>query len=133
MTVVGITRITSTGAVKQLDGKAEPDQQVTEADVQDAPKLARLLTSLLKDVATLRRRFRPRRVDFENITCSAGGVTFPLQHRFGGKVRWWVVEWQITGGSGAPILQTWTGTDSNTLVLWSDKAGIATIRVEESG
>lgn len=125
--------VDSNGKVRQLDAKAQADIVVTAEDVQDAPKLARMVQALANHVAALERAWKPRRIDFEDVVCAAGGVTIELPHHFGGRVRWWVVDWQISGASGAPILQRYTGTDENTLVLWSDKAGIATIRVEEAG
>ncbi len=42
------------GAVRQLDGKRSPDEVVTEKDVQEPAKLARLLGTSLQNVATLR-------------------------------------------------------------------------------
>lgn len=125
--------VASDGTVRQLDGRAEPDFVVEPKDVQDAPRLAKLLGIMLRELARLKRSWAPRRIDFVDVTCAAGGVTIRLEHGFGGAVRWWVVDWQISAASGAPILQRYTGTDENTLVLWSDKAGVATIRVEEAG
>ena len=125
--------VESDGTMRQLDGRAEPDFVVEAKDVEDPPRLARLLQIMLRELARLRLAWAPRRVDFKDVTCGTGGALIRLEHGFGGAVRWWVVDWQISAASGAPILQRYTGTDENTLVLWSDKAGVATIRVEEAG
>jgi hypothetical protein len=125
--------IESDGKVKPLDAKAQPDTVVTAEEVQDAERLARMVQVIVAHVRAVERRWAPRRIDFKDVTCGTSGTLIRLHHGFGGAVRWWVVDWQISGASGAPILQRYTGTDENTLVLWSDKAGIATIRVEEAG
>lgn len=129
----GVAKISASGAVKQLDGKAQPDQIVTESDVQQPRKLARLLSDLLKDIAALKRRAYPRRIDFEDIVVDATGVTaIPMRHGFNGRVRWWPVDWRAVGTSG-PQLNRGSATDANTLVLVSYAAGTVTIRVEEAG
>ena len=125
--------IESDGTVKQLDARAQPETVVTAEDVQDAERLARMVQVIVAHVRALERPWAPRRIAFKDVTCGTSGATITLHHGFGSAVRWWVVDWQISGASGAPILQRYTGTDENTLVLWSDKAGVATIRVEEAG
>ena len=138
----GVARI-SAAAVKQLEGRAEPDQAVTEADVQEPPKLARLLTSILKDIATRKRRHYPRRIDFENLVCTSNNK-LTLRHAFGGRVRWWVVEWTSSGtplvDSGgdtlvikSPMIHQTAASTADVLILQCDVAGTATIRVEEAG
>lgn len=125
-------RIEEDGKVVQLDRPAVPDEVVTEQDVQDAPKLARMLLRLLKDVATLKRRWWPDRLDYEDIPCVAG-ETIRLNHGFGGRVRWWQVEWAGTGvGTFGGFEQT-ADTDANTLVLLVVDNGTASIRVEKAG
>jgi hypothetical protein len=120
-----------------LDGKASADEVVTEADVQDAPKLARMLVRLLATVADMRRAFSPRRIDFEDVAVSTAGAQVALQHNFGGRVRWWIVGW-TSSGTSAPILRELAPTapaapDPNTLYLQSYVAGTACIRVEGAG
>lgn len=88
-------RIDTAGRVTVLDGRAEPDETVTEQDVQDAPKLAKLLARLLQNVASLRRTFSPRRIAYEVAAGSAGALT-QLAHNFVGRVRWHVSGWQTT-------------------------------------
>jgi hypothetical protein len=127
----------SDGTVRQLDGRAEPEVVVQEADVQDATKLARMLAWLLREVATLRRRFYPRRIDFEDVvsTGSAGSpATIRLEHGFGGRVRWWVVDVTAPGVIAVPyIYNDTTQTDANTLVLKVYYPSTITIRIEEVG
>jgi hypothetical protein len=125
-------RIDSAGNVHQLDRPAEPDEILTEEDVQDAPKLARLLVRILKEVTTLRRRFWPRRTDFEDRTVS-NGTDLRLTHRFNSRVRWWVVDWVAETPGNAPQFETSADTDLNTLVLVVWNNGKVTIRVEAAG
>jgi hypothetical protein len=120
------------GKVVQLDRPAMPDEVVTESDVQEPPKLARLLGRLLRDVAGLLRRWEPKRIDFEDIACVAG-ETIRLEHGLGGRVRWWQVEWTGTGvGTFGGFEQT-SATDNDTLVLLVVDNGTATVRVELAG
>jgi hypothetical protein len=120
------------GRIRQLDRPAMPDESITEADVQDPSKLVRLVLRLLKDIALLKRRFWPKRLDFEDIECVAG-ETIRLEHGFGGRVRWWQVEWTGTGvGTFGGFEQT-AATDRNTLVLLVVDNGTATVRVEQAG
>ena len=120
------------GKMVVLDGRAEPDEVITEKDVQDASKLARSLRSVSKTLAELRRRFAPRRIDFEDIDIGIAAALVTLEHGFKTRVRWWVVGWQ---GSAAvsPDLRERTFTTDTTLVLRSYVAGLVTIRVEEAG
>ena len=80
-------RVDSAGKVFPLDGRAAPEEVVTEADVQDPAKLARLLGRLLKDTATLRRARVPKCIDFEDQAALTAGNTLTLQHNFNGRVR----------------------------------------------
>ncbi len=123
------------GPIRQLDAPAEPDEQVTPEQVQDTDRLARLLMRMLRDLAVLRRRFWPQHIDFEDLTFDSTGTTKTrLQHGFGGRVRWWLVDWQKgTEAPLAPALSRHADTDNNTLVLISGVEGKGTIRVEEAG
>lgn len=128
--ISGSARIASDGTVTQLDGRAATAEAITEDDVADAAKLTRLLARVLTDIAALRRRFVPRRLDFEDVAVLSTGATVQLQHGFGGRVRWWVAGWQCPTNV-APILREDTAlTDVNTIVLRSYVAGTVTIRVE---
>ena len=128
------TSPTSDAKVITLDGKAQPDQVVTEADVQEPPKLTKLLVQLLKDVTTLKRTPAPSRIDYEDVPVSTAGALVPLQHNFGGRVRWWLVGWS-SAGTSAPILRESSLAGSlsttSTLILQSYVAGTATIRIEK--
>lgn len=131
-------RVTSTGLMKVLDRQPRPDEQVTEKDIAEPPKLARVLTQMLKDIALLKRRFAPRRIDFEDQKVSPS-TTYRFQHRFNGRVRWWVVQWKPTSfaANWQPFLleDPSNPSDANTLVLTASGStdGTATIRVEEAG
>lgn len=127
-------RIDVTNKVFQLGPRAVADEVVTEQDVQDTAKLARLLCRVLSLIAALRRQWAPRRVDFEDIVVGATPTSHRLQHNFAGRVRWWVIDWIAGGAAAAPILlRDSANTDANTLVLLSSKAGTVSIRVEEAG
>ncbi len=87
--------------------------------------------TLLRGVAELRRRWVPHRLDFEDRVFDATGTTkYRLEHRFRGRVRWWVVDWL---GTVAPVLSRHADSTSDVLVLVSYAAGTATIRIEEAG
>ena len=119
------------GKTRQLDRKAGADEAVLESDVTDAPRLAKLLTRVVKGLAELQRVFRPRRTDFEDVDVPTGDyVSFP--HGFGGRVRWWVVDVE---GSFAELVRVSPDTfsDENTLVLYSGQATRLTLRVEAAG
>ncbi len=119
------------GKVRKLDASAEPDELVTEQQAKDPNRVARLLATLLRDVAVLKRRWWPHRIDFEGRVVDATGTTkYRLQHNVGAGCRWCVVDWQ---GTVAASLSRHADTDGNTLVLVSYTAGTATIRVEETG
>ncbi len=120
------------GRIRQLDRGAEPEEQVQAEDVTDPPRLARLLMRILSDVAALKRRFWPRHLDFEGCAMTDDGVTkYRFEHRFGGKARWWAVDWTSEDG-GVDIVRD---ADSNdrTLVLRSYCTGTITLRIAEAG
>lgn len=126
-------KVTSSGAVAVLDQRAEPDGVTTEADVKDPTKLARLLTATRATLALLRRRWAPRRIDFEDVTVGTSGLAVRLEHGFGGRVRWWVVGLVSTSGTDAALKEDTTNTTKDTLVLFSYVAATVVIRVEEAG
>jgi hypothetical protein len=125
-------RIAETGTVYQLDRKAEPDEVVTEEDVKDAGKLSRLLMRLLRDVATLTRRFAPKRTDFED-RAVVSGTPLRLPHNFDARVRWWVVDWRPTTPGDVPVFEKSSSTDTRTLVLDVGNSGRVSVRVEVAG
>lgn len=124
--------IKASGDVRQLDAAREPDEVIDDVDVADHGILSRLLTRVLREVATLKRTWTPARIDFEDVTVDATGTTtYTLRHGLNGRVRFWVVDWSSTSAGAA--LARHADTDANTLVLVSYVAGTATIRVEASG
>ncbi len=130
---VSAARFSGDGKVTQLDARAGAREVVTESDVQDPSKLAKLLTRILADVASLTRAWRPARLDFEDVAVSTAGAAVPLQHNMNGRVRWWVVGWQCTTNVAPILREDTTNTTASTLVLLSYVAGTATIRVEAAG
>lgn len=125
-------RITSSGKVYQLDRAAEPEEVVTEADAKDTTKLSRLLMRILKDVATLKRRFVPRRIDFEDREVLSGDI-IRLDHDFRSRVRWWVVDWDADTPGDIDLFVWQSTSTTRTLVLLASNSGTVTIRVEEAG
>lgn len=121
----------ASGRVRKLDRLPEARTPLTEGDVQEPATLVRILDGLLRDLAKVLGLWRPRRFDWTAVPLDATGTaTFRLEHRFGGVVRFWVVDWD---GAAAHNVRKDTTTDDNTLVLTSTSAGTATIRVEEAG
>lgn len=119
------------GEIRQLDRRAEPDEQVQADDIAEAPRLVRLLMRILRDLAALKRRWWPQFIDFEDITVLGDGTTpYGLPHSFGTRVRYWPVDWV---GAAAPCLRRHDATTEDTLVLTSTSAGVVTVRVERSG
>lgn len=120
------------GPLRQLDRRAEARDQLPEAEVTEPARLARKLTEYDRRIATEERRWKPMFFDFEDRTVDASGTTkYRFEHRFGGRVRYWAVEW--SGGTDAPNLLKHADTDTNTLVLTSTVAGVVTLRVEKAG
>lgn len=96
-------------SLQQLDRAAQPDEVVTEADVQEPAKLARYLIRLLRDVAKLQRTANPPRIDFEDVTVGTSGARTLLAHHLNGRVRWSVVGWQAaTPGALFDHAMLWT-------------------------
>lgn len=120
------------GKPRKLDRAPVPDEPVTEEQANDASRVARLLTRLLRDVAALKRRWAPRAIDFEGFDFDGSGTTvYRFPHGLRSHVRFWVVDW--SGATGGPQLVRHASTDVHTLCLVSYEAGTATIRVEEAG
>lgn len=124
------------GPIRQLDKRVEPDEQITEDQAGDVSRLARLLTRILRDVAELKRRWFPRRIDYEGIvsTGSSGAPqTKQFAHGFGGQVRWWVIDCDGVGSVTLPLVMRTNTDDKNTLTLAFYFPGNFAIRVEEAG
>jgi hypothetical protein len=121
------------GAARQLDRASSPGEVVRPEQMDDKPVMARLFTRILDRLSTLERSWSPRRADFEDLAIdSTTTKKYRLEHKFGGRVRWWLVDWS---GAAAPTLTRDASSDSNTLVLKSAtaSAGTASVRVEEAG
>lgn len=125
-------RVSGAGRVYQLDRAAEPDEIITEEDVKDAGKLARLLVRVLRDLADIKRRFFPRRIDFEDRAVVSGDV-LRLPHGFGARVRYWVVDWRPTTPGDIPVFDRNAGTNASTLMVNVGNSGTVTVRVESAG
>ena len=123
--------VSSSGGVRQLDLRPEPEEQITEEQAKDPARLARVLMKIIRDLSGMRRRWWPRYVDHEDLVVDGTGTTkYRLPHEFGGRVRWWPVDW--SDSAAGPRLKRHADTDSNTLVLVSYTAGTVTVRVEET-
>ncbi len=126
--------VRTSGAPRQLDLPASPDETVAEEEVTRPPMLVRRLEGILRDIAGITRRYRPERVDFEDFTVDATGTTanrFP--HGLRGRVRWWVVDWIPASAGTRPNLWRDDATREGVLVLLSGAEGVLTLRVEEAG
>jgi hypothetical protein len=119
------------GRARQLDRPTEPGEQFTAELAADPRRLSEVIMRLLRDVATLKRRWWPEQVDFRDRVVDATGTTlYRLSHGLGGRVNYWIVRWS---GAAAPNLVWNAASDDATLVLTSTSAGTATIRVELAG
>jgi hypothetical protein len=128
-------RIDDDGTVTPLDGKATPDEVVTEDDVQKPPVLSRLIARVLRDVALLNRRWAPQRLVYpDRVSTGSTGApqTFRFEHRLAGRVLWWVADWKSTA-TVAPAVRKTTATTEDTLVLQVMTAGTFTLVIEEAG
>jgi hypothetical protein len=122
-------RIDRAGKVFQLDRPAEPDEIVTEEDARDPAKVARILVRVLKDLATVGRRYWPRRYDFEDRAVTSGD-TLRLPHHFDARVRWWVIDWQPTTPGDVPVFERAASTTNKVLALAVGNSGLVSVRVE---
>jgi hypothetical protein len=121
--------ILPTGSVRQLDRRAEPDEQITQAEVESSEKLSRRLTDMKRVEARLERAWNPRTIDFRDVPVTSG-TPVRFEHGFGGRVNWWSVDWQA---AGAPNFRRHADTTNDTLVLDVGTTGTVTMRLEEAG
>jgi hypothetical protein len=101
----------------------------------DVTKLAEVLRKIGERIGLLESVQRPDYNEYELEVSS--GVTYTLQHDFGGAVRWYVVDWAPTEAnimvpSAAPAFVRTQATTAGSLVLRSTCDGKAVIRVESS-
>lgn len=120
------------GSVKQLDRLTDADEQVTESDVNDTWRVARLFARLLREVRRLSGRWNPRVIDTQEFEVDATGTTvYRIQHNFGGRVNWWVID--FAGGTYGPAFMRHAETTEDTLCVVSNEAGTVRLRIEEAG
>lgn len=119
-------RTNGTVASTREPAQLRSELAITKEHVSEPETLARLLTRIVTDV---RRALggRRMRIDFEDVTC-ASGTDVVLEHGFGCRVRWWVVDW--TGSAAPNLRRDATNTTADRLVLDCGQTGTATIRVE---
>ncbi len=118
------------GKVRQLDRRVEPDEQLTEEDLEPA-RLTRRLMAILRDIARLLRMWRPQVIDHWDVEVDGTGTTvYRLPHGFDGRVNWWVID--ATAGAQVGIEKD-PSSDDNTLCLISTVAGTVSVRIEEAG
>lgn len=129
---MSVARINGDAEVTTLDAKAGPAEVVTEDDVQDPKKLAAMLGRLLKAASDAARQWRPKVLYFEDVPCGTLSSALSLEHGFGGKVRWSVVNWVSASSAPYALREDATNTTADTLVVLSNTAGTATIRVEQA-
>lgn len=125
--------VDAAGRMRQLDKPATGSDRFTAADAKDAEKLARKVQSLEDRLTGLERAFRPRWIEFEDVTVAASGATVRLPHGFNGRVRWEVRGWRTSSTLLWLFKEDTSATDANALVLLSYVAGTAVIRVVEAG
>lgn len=124
------------GSARQLDTGRQADEVVSAEEIADAPKLARLLTRMLGETARIQRRWQPSYIDFTDIVTTGGDIApsrFTLTHRFGGEVRFWIVDLTKPVGALSSLLSRVETSDENNLVLDAFFAATITVRVEEVG
>ena len=124
------------GAPRQLDRRAEPEEQITEEQAKEPARVARLLMTLLRSVALLKRRWWPHRVDFKDVVITGTSVA-PMVVRFPhglGPVVWWPVRVRDTGFiSAGTLIRETSDSNESTLVLEVYFDATIDIRIEEAG
>lgn len=125
-------RIAASGKVHRLQRKEGPAEVFSEEDAAAPAKLARVVQRLLQFAADTARRHDPDRIDFED-QAVVSGTDLRLEHRFGGRVRWWVVDWQPTTPGDVAQFERSADTGTNALVLEVANSGTVTVRVEAAG
>lgn len=121
------------GKMVQLDSKADTDVVVTPDDVKDPEKLARLLQQALRENAEERRQWKPSRIFFRDLSVTTLG-TYRLEHRFGGRVNYYVARWVPAATGDAALFEVIEAqTTEDVLTLFASSDGTATICVQEAG
>ncbi len=129
--------ISGSGEVTQLDGPAEPDESLTEKNVQEPKMLARFLLRIFRDLSVLKRRWSPRRIDFQDIVSTATDIApqdLTLEHGLNTGVVWWPVRVVFTTGTiVVPYIYELPTSTANILRLRIYYPSTLTIRIEEAG
>ena len=141
--VISVKSVPAQG--RNLDLRSEPREQVIEGgDRSQHERRERLLMGLLRDVAMLKGRWRPRVVEFLDVVTPTGGAIIRLAHGFGKVARGnqtvehqprilvSVPQWRSAVAPQA-ALEVLPAGDPTGIYLRSYAAGIATIRLEEGG
>lgn len=121
------------GKPRQLDKPAVAAKPLTETEVQDPKRLTEFLNRMKEDLSALGRRWDPQVIEFEGVTCRAGGARVRLSHGFGGAARYVVRDWRSPAGLVPSLHLDADASDAKTLVLRSYVAGEATIAVVQGG
>ena len=127
---LGRAKVTADGTVTPLGVRPAPGGAVTAEDVQEPPKLARILAKAVSDVAGLLARWSPRSIDYEDVPVTVATTTLSFEHGFNGRVRFWDVG---STTNTYPILNASTTATTLVLTVFPDADGTVSIRVEESG
>ena len=102
----------------------------------DEHKILELLKNLFLRVARLEEKSYPDYIDFD-VTTGTAGATVTLNHNFNAPIRYYVTTWTRTNTlsaypTAAPVLVMDASSTANKLVLQSQVAGRAIIRVERA-
>ncbi len=124
-------RVDGQGTLHRLGGRAGAANVFTADSLEDRKATADTLTSLAEDVADVANRHVVDFLDFEDLAADGAGGELVLTHGYGGRVRWYVVDWTSTLGGVPPVLEKSSRTTEDVLVLTSNEAGTVSIRVEK--
>lgn len=102
-------------------------ESLTEEAAAEPRLVAKAVATVQNAIEEQKSNFRPA-IEFQDLVFSSGGATTAIAHNFGGRVRWWVVDW--VGAMVGPSLVRHADSDANRLVLASYVAGTGSIRVE---
>lgn len=98
--------------------------------LEDKYKLAETIRDLTARINTLEAKSAPEGIEFE--VDATAGTDMEFHHNFGCPVRWYVVDWWHTIGSGHNSLHRTAASTDNVLVLHSHNSGRMVLRIEPS-
>lgn len=124
--------VVTDASVRVLDGRGDAPVVITPEEVQRPDVLARLLNELRRGQAETARRWNPRVLVVEDRDLTSGDE-WRVEHGFGGRVRWWIADWQPSTPGDVPVFERDAATDANALVLDVGNSGRATLIVMEAG